>query len=344
MTPRELVLETLAKRESETLPYQIDLTDAVRRRLVEYFGDERFEDKLGNSLAQERNESFTTLSDVDIRDMFGVVWSQEQKGDFGVVKDFILKEPSLGDYRFPEPDALSIKEKCVRLCESSRLQFSMYTIGFSLFERAWSLRGMENIMMDFVLEPVFVEELLDRIVDYNLKVVDLVSAYPVDCIFFGDDWGQQRGLIMGPDHWRRFIRPRIKRMYAHVKARGMYVAQHACGDIHEVFGDLVDAGMDIYNTFQPEVYDIQKMKRDFGGKVTFYGGVSTQRLLPRATPAEVTQEVARLIRVIGAGGGYIIAPTHSIPDDVPTANILALIESVRNQRRMSVTVDGSSTC
>ena len=331
MTPRDLVLEALAKRESETCPYQIDLTDAVRKRMAVHFGDEQFEDKIGNSLAQERNESFTTLSNTDIRDMFGVVWSQEQKGDFGVVRDFILKEPSLGAYRFPEPDAPLIKKKCQRLCACSHRQFSMYTIGFSLFERAWSLRGMENIMMDFVLEPAFVEELLERIVQYNLEVVDLVSAHPVDCIFFGDDWGQQRGLIMGPDYWRRFILPRIKRMYSHVKSRGMYVAQHACGDIHEVFGDLVDAGMDIYNTFQPEVYDIRKMKRDFGGTVTFYGGVSTQRLLPRATPAEVKKEVARLIRVIGAGGGYIVAPTHSIPDDVPTANILALIEAVRNQ-------------
>jgi uroporphyrinogen decarboxylase len=331
MTPRELVLETLAKRESNTLPYQIDLTEAVRARLAHYFSDELFEEKIGNALALERNETFTALGTNEIRDMFGVVWSQEQKGDFGVVKDFILEEPTVKGYRFPEPEILSIQEKCRRLVGSMQRQFTLYTIGFSLFERAWSLRGMENLMADFVLAPAFVEELLDRIVEYNLKVVDLVSAFPVDCIFFGDDWGQQRGLIMGPEHWRRYIRPRIRRMYSHVKSKGMRVAQHACGDVSEIFPDLVDAGMDIYNTFQPEVYDIEKMKRDFGGSVTFYGGVSTQRLLPRASPAEVTAEVRRLINVIGAGGGYIIAPTHSIPDDVPTANILALIEAVRGQ-------------
>jgi uroporphyrinogen decarboxylase len=331
MTPRERVLKTLAKHESDTLPYQIDLTEAVRERLADYFCDELFEEKIGNALALERNETFTALGVNEIQDMFGVVWSQEQKGDFGVVKDFILKEPTVRDYRFPEPEIPTIQEKCGRLVGSIQRQFTMYTIGFSLFERAWSLRGMENLMADFVLAPAFVEELLDRIVEYNLKVVDIVSAFPVDCIFFGDDWGQQRGLIMGPNHWRRYIRPRIRRMYAHVRSKGMKVAQHACGDVSEIFPDLVDAGMDIYNTFQPEVYDIEKMKRDFGGSVTFYGGVSTQRLLPRATPAEVTVEVRRLMKVIGAGGGYIVAPTHSIPDDVPTANILALIETVRSQ-------------
>ncbi len=331
MTAREHVLESLAKRESGSVPYQIDLTEEVRRRMVAHFRDEHFEDKLGNALALERNESFTALGSNEIQDMFGVIWSQEQKGDFGIVKRYQLTSPSLGDYQFPEPDAPLIRSKCESLARHSALQFSMYTIGFSLFERAWSLRGMENLMMDFVLEPDFVEDLLDRIVEYNQKVVDIVAEHKVDCIFFGDDWGQQRGLIMGPDHWRRYILPRVRRMYAHVKSKGMRVAQHSCGDVHEVFGDLVDAGMDIYNTFQPEVYDIYAMKRDFGKQVTFYGGVSTQRLLPRATSEEIRKEVLHLMHVLGAGGGYIVAPTHSIPSDVPTQSILAFIDTVQHQ-------------
>jgi uroporphyrinogen decarboxylase len=333
MTAREHVLESLAKRESGSVPYQIDLTEEVRKRMAEYFRDEGFEEKMGNALALERNESFTTLGSREVQDMFGVVWSQEQKGDFGIVKRCQLTSPSLGAYRFPEPDAPLIRSKCERLARQSALQFSMYTIGFSLFERAWSLRGMENLMMDFVLEPAFVEELLDTIVEYNQGVVDIVAEYGVDCVFFGDDWGQQRGLIMGPDHWRRYILPRVRRMYAHVKSKGMRVAQHSCGDVHEVFSDLVDAGMDIYNTFQPEVYDIYAMKRDFGKHVTFYGGVSTQRLLPRATSEEIRREVLHLMHVLGAGGGYIVAPTHSIPSDVPTQSILTFIETVQHQNQ-----------
>jgi uroporphyrinogen decarboxylase len=331
MTPRELVFEALAKREPPTVPYQLDLTDLVRDRLAAYFRDENFEDGIGNALALERNELLTDIRGDRSRDMFGVVWSHEQKGDFGVVTDYLLKEPNLDSYRFPEPDEGEIAAKCERLAAARKTRFTMYTIGFSLFERAWSLRNMEELMVDFILNPGFVDRLLDRIVEYNLKVVDIVARYPVDCIFFGDDWGQQKGLIMGPVHWDRFIRPRIARMYAHVKAKGMYVAQHSCGDIHEVFPALVDAGLDIYNTFQPEVYDVVEMKRLYGRHVTFYGGISTQRLLPFATSAEVRSETRRMMDLIGKGGGYIVAPTHSIPDDVPTENILAFLDVVRNQ-------------
>jgi uroporphyrinogen decarboxylase len=332
MKPRELVLETLAKRECRYTPWQLDLTDEVRDRLAFYFKDPNFEDSIGNSLALERNEIITDLGGKRFRDMYGVVWSREQKGDFGIVADYLLTGADFGDYRFPEPDKADIAAKCARLAARRGERFTMYTIGFSLFERAWTLRSMENILADFILERDFVDELLDRIVDYNLKVVDLVARHPVDCVFFGDDWGQQHGLIMGPAHWRRFIKPRIERMYSHVKSRGMLVAQHSCGDVSEIFADLVDAGLDIYNTFQPEVYDVAEMKRRYGSRVTFYGGISTQRLLPFASPDEVRAETRRLISLLGAGGGYICAPTHAIPDDVPTENILAFLDAARMPR------------
>ncbi|OHD78920.1 MAG: hypothetical protein A3J97_10230 [Spirochaetes bacterium RIFOXYC1_FULL_54_7] len=331
MTPRELVLESLAKRAPPVFPFQLDLTDEVQARLALHFKDDGFFDTLGNSLAQERNELLQQISPIEVRDMFGVTWSREQKGDFGVVLSPILKEPEFGSYRFPEPDEAAIRAKCERLVAKREQQFTMYIIGFSLFERAWSLRGMEDLLVDFILNPDFTDELLTHITEYNLKVVELVSQYPIDCIFYGDDWGQQQGLIMGPAHWRRFIKPHLARMYAQVRRKGMAVAQHSCGDVSEVFPDLVELGMDIYNTFQPEVYDVAEMKRLYGSRVTFYGGVSTQRLLPYTTPDEVRAETKRLMKVLGKGGGYIVAPTHAIPDDVPTANILAFLDAVRNQ-------------
>ncbi|MDA8427367.1 MAG: uroporphyrinogen decarboxylase [Treponema sp.] len=332
MNPRELVLESLAKREPEVIPWQLDLTDEVHDRLAGYFKDADFEDKLGNALAQERNEIITPLGGPLVRDMYDIVWRREYKGDFGVVEDYLLKEPDFGGYRFPVPDQASIRAKCGRLAARRDKQFTMYIIGFSLFERAWALRSMPELLMDFILNPDFVDELLKRITDYNLAVMDIVAEYPIDCIFFGDDWGQQSGLIMGPEHWRRFIKPHIQRMYSHAASKGMLVAQHSCGDVHELFDDLVEAGLAIYNTFQPEVYDVESMKRRYGPAVTFYGGISTQRLLPFATPDEVKREMRRLMGIIGRGGGYIVAPTHSIPDDVSTENILAFLDVVRNQK------------
>ena len=94
---------------------------------------------------------------------------------------------------------------------------------------------------------------------------------------------------------------------------------------------MIEIGLDIYNTFQPEIYDVAKMKREYGKDLTFYGGISTQQLLPKATPDEVKAEMRRLMGILGKGGGYIVAPTHAMPNDIPTENILAFLEVVQNQ-------------
>lgn len=331
MNRRETVLAAIAKQETPVVPYHLDLTDLARERLREHFGNPDFETKIGNYLAQERNEILHTISPSSKQDMFGVVWVTEQEGDFGVVTDYLLTEAGFGDYTFPEPDEEVIRAKCRALQAVKDEQFTMYIIGFSLFERAWSLRGMENLLIDFLMNPSFVNELFERINEYNLKVIDIVAEYPIDCVFFGDDWGQQRGLIMGPDHWRTLIKPHLRRLYQRVKDHGMYVAQHSCGDIHELFPDLIEMGASIYNTFQPEVYDVEKMKAEYGRDLTFYGGISTQRLLPMSDPETVQRETRRLMRLLGRNGGYIVAPTHAIPNDVPTENILALLEVMQKQ-------------
>jgi uroporphyrinogen decarboxylase len=205
------------------------------------------------------------------------------------------------------------------------------SIGFAVFERAWTLRGMENLLMDMYLHPAFVDELIERITDYNVVLINRALAYDTDCIRFGDDWGMQRGLIFGKKLWDRFIKPAYSRMFRLVKESGKDVMLHSCGDVKELFPDLIDMGLDIFNTFQPELMDPELMKREYGRHLTFYGGISTQRVLPFATPEEVKQNVREMIAKVGNGGGYIVAPTHSMPPDIPPANIAAFIEAVQNQ-------------
>lgn len=331
MTKRNRVIEALKHERTDIIPYHLDLTDEVYERLQKYFNDKDFFQKTGSHLAQERNESFTIFSPTKFKDMFGVVWNKEQEGDFGVVQDYILTDAEIGNYVFPIPNEMLIREKCERL-EKQKDNFRMYIIGFSLFERAWTLRSMPELLIDFKINKDFAHELLDRIVDYNLAVIGIVAQYDIDCIFFGDDWGQQKGLIMGPELWREFIRPRLKRMYDCAKEYGMYVCQHSCGDICEIFPDLIELGLDAYNTFQPEIYDVVQMKKLYGNKITFYGGISTQQLLPNATPGEVKSEMRRLMNILGKDGGYIVAPTHAMPNDIPTENIIAFLEVLQNQK------------
>ena len=326
MTKREIVLQALRHEPVPVCPYFLDLTDIERDKMIEYTGDPLYFEHSESFLAQERNESFVDLGDGKFKDMFGVVWDKgAQEGDFGIAIGHPIPDTCIGDYVFPEPDEALIREKCERLAAQPD-KFTMYIIGFSLYERLWTLHGTFETMVDMLEEPDFINEILDGIVTYNKKVVDIAAQYPIDCIFFGDDWGQQHGLQMGYPLWQEFFKPRLKDMYDHVKSYGMYVAQHSCGDCREVFPDLVELGLDIYNTFQPEVYDIVDFKKRFGDHITFFGGISTQKILPFKTPEEVKAECHRVMDILNVNGGYILAPTHAMPADIPPENVEAFMQ------------------
>jgi uroporphyrinogen decarboxylase len=215
--------------------------------------------------------------------------------------------------------------------ETNPDRFRLYSIGFSLFERAWTLRGMENLMMDMYDEPRFVDELLDAILEYHLEMLGDALKYEIDGVMFGDDWGQQNGLLFGPRLWRRFIKSRIAKLYRVTKTAGKAVFIHSCGKVQELFPELIELGLDVFNPFQPDVMDPYAIKRQYGSQLCFYGGVSVQKLLPFGTPEQIREEVRHLIAEVGRGGGFIIGPSHDMPGDIPLENLIALIDTIRDQ-------------
>jgi len=332
-TARQRVVTALSHRSPDVTPWQIDLTADARAKTARILGIPELEVDvhLGNHLAICEDGGFVEVGPGFWRDQFGVVWNRTIDRDIGNVEAYLLPEPTLAGYRFPEPDLARNGERIEAQMAAFPDRFQVAGVGFSMFERAWTLRGMENLLADMILHPAFVDDLMDRILEYNLQVLDHMLTYDIDCVRFGDDWGQQSGLIMGPKHWRRFIKPRVRAMYEVVKQAGRFVMQHSCGAVQELFPDLIDMGLDIFNTFQPEVMDVAFCKREYGRHLTFYGGISTQQVLPRATPEQVRAVVGQMIDLIGRDGGYIVAPTHAIPRDVPAENILAMWEAVRAQ-------------
>jgi uroporphyrinogen decarboxylase len=262
--------------------------------------------------------------------VFGVVWDRSVDKDIGIVAHTPLSGPTLKGYAFPDPLAplfyADIPEKLQRFGD----RFRVFNIGFSLYERAWTMRGMENLMMDFVENPEFVDELLNEIADYNIAQVYEACKYDIDAVYFGDDWGQQRGLQMGPRLWRRHIFPVLKRMYAAVHEHNKFVFIHSCGDVDELFSDLISIGLNCFNPFQPEVMDVYALMQQYHGKLAFHGGLSTQRTLPYGSVADVQAETRRLLEA-GRNSGYIFAPAHAVEGDVPLENMLAFIDLVKQQ-------------
>ena len=340
MTRRERVIAALRHQRTDFVPYQADLLLETFEKMAAYTGDRNFLEKLGCHMYIGGYGRFTELQDSRFRDDFGVIWNREKDKDIGVVENLLIPDEKIDengeyDYTFPDIDEEQIRRDIEGILQYGQDRFLGYGIGFSLFERAWTLRGMENLLCDMLVNPAFVHKLLNDICEFNEKIIAVINEYDgLDGIYFGDDWGQQKGLIMGETHWREFIKPYLRRMYRAAKAKGKFVLQHSCGDIEAVYPDLIELGLDVHNTFQPEIYDVEKVKREFGDRLSFWGGISTQRVLAHGTPREVRDQTIYMIRVMGKeSGGYIVAPTHGVPRDVPCENLEAMFDVFVNQEK-----------
>jgi uroporphyrinogen decarboxylase len=332
MTKRDVVRTAISGEKPPYVPWHFGFTIEAREKLVAHYGTDDLDTVLGNHLLDlgDRIGFFEEIGNGRARDIFGVVWDRSVDKDIGVIEGCVLPEPTMTGYEFPDPHDPKIFEDIPDQIEEHPDRFRIFRLGFSLYERAWTLRGMENLMMDFIINPEFVHDLLNAITDYNIAQIEKALEYDIDCVHYGDDWGQQQGLIMGPKIWREFMKPCLKRMYGLVRERGKFVSIHSCGDVDELFDDLVDIGLNMFNPFQPEVMDVDALMAQYHGRLAFYGGLSTQQTLPFGTADDVRAETRHLLD-LGSNGGYILSPAHSVEGDVPLENMLAFIETAQEQ-------------
>ncbi|MGB2868083.1 MAG: uroporphyrinogen decarboxylase family protein [Bacteroidota bacterium] len=337
MTRKERVKAAMSHRETDSVPYQMDCLSAAERKLSQHFGDKDLGEIIGNHVAMFEPSYYSIFKVQDLgphkfRDAFGAIWELKPNDDIGTVIEYPLKEASLKGYEFPNPNAIMELAGIPAFIEKNKDNFIVGAIGFSLYERAWILRGIEPILLDFVESPSFVEELFDRIIEFNLAITKRLCQFPIDAFHYGDDWGQQHGLIMSPALWRKIFKKRLRVLYDTVHVAGLPVSVHSCGDITEVIPDLIEIGVNMITPLQAEALDFNFLKKEYGKDLTFWGGVSTQKTLPFGTPDEVRSEMRERIRVLGKDGGYILAPSHELQGDVPLENMLAFIDEAQHQR------------
>lgn len=347
MTPRERVLLALSHQQPGKVPWHLGATDQVRSMLAGYYGDPAIEESayfdawVGNHFRSVNPAGPGQFHGLEEelrpgvwRDGWGIVWDTRGmygEGEWGRPINCVLPDPTLASFSFPEPPKPARYAHYPRFAEDYTDYFRIGREGH-LYEVAWALRGMDNFLMDLVLHPAFVEDLLDGITEYYLGVIDESVGYDIDAFYFGDDLGSQsQGLIMGPRLWRKLIKPHLARLFARVKAAGKFVCMHSDGQIDAIFEDLIEIGLDMYNPLQPEIRDVRAVKRAYGNRLSFHGGIGIQDLLPHGTPEQVRAEVQELIRDLGAGGGYILGPSHAIMADAPVENLVALVEAVQDQ-------------
>jgi uroporphyrinogen decarboxylase len=201
----------------------------------------------------------------------------------------------------------------------------------------FNLFGLEKTLLNFACQQRLIETAVKKTEEFTLEFFRRLCEATrglADLAYYGDDFATQRGLLISPEDWRRFLKPTYKRVFELLKGYGLGVWFHSCGQFRPVLGDLADIGMDVWETVQSHLpgNEPEVLKREYGDRITFYGAISTQKTLPFGSEEDVRREVRDRIRVLGKRGGYIVGPDHGIMPDVPVKNVLAMFDEARRFR------------
>jgi len=243
----------------------------------------------------------------------------------------LAEDSAIEAYRPPDPNRPELYEEAEKLVRDYRDEY--WIVGMTvctIFETAWALRGYERLLTDFVLHPELAERILDIPFHYHLAAAQKLVDLGVDMIWTGDDVGMQSRMLMSPATWRRFLKPRLADFIASLKQQNprLKTAYHTDGCVYPIIPDLIDIGVDVLNPIQPQSMDPERLKREFGRRLCFWGTIDIQRTLPFGTPEDVKAEVLERLRTVGRNGGLILGPTHNVQLDTPMENFWALVKTV----------------
>lgn len=198
------------------------------------------------------------------------------------------------------------------------------------------MRGYDHWLMDLILRPDFMHALMDTIVEIQCEIIKNLlktSGEFIDCVLYGDDVAVKNGSLVSLPMYREFILPRHRKIFQTVKKNSAAkIIYHSCGSVVSLMEEIIGAGVDVLNPVQvnADSMDTARLKNEFGGRISFWGGIDTSHVLPFGTPEDVRKEVQRRIQDLNSSGGYVVAAVHNIQPDVPPENICAMFDAVRD--------------
>ena len=352
-TPRENLIRTLRRQGFDWVPVESghfcpSQTEAFERR----FGHTRYQEFFGNPTmgvwtrlnptykdprALYTNEKLPEKIDFDA---FGIGHSKHSEECFHMTH---MHHPLEGDpsadwvarYPLPVVDPISDAELPRQVADiQARGFFASASLACTVWETAWYLRSMEDLMADMMANDERATILLDRVTALSCERARAAARAGVDMIGLGDDIGMQHTIMMSLDLWRHWLKPRLAAVInaaREVKPDVLFF-YHSCGFVLPFIEELIEIGVDILNPVQPECMAFADVHAKFGGRISYWGTIGTQQLLPFGTPEEVRATVHENLRLCGAQGGIVIAPTHLVEPEVPWENLLAMKEAAESFR------------
>lgn len=363
MTSKERVLTALSHEEPDRVPVTASFTPEFAERLRKHLGlplgatnphggiVHDLEEALGLDIIQYSvgiANSYYASSESTYTCEWGITWRQVEystpfgKGRYTEIAEHPLAlDERISTYVPPDPHK---EERYAPLREILRQYGEEYFIlgvtVCTIFEGAWYLRGLDRLLIDMVTDEEKANVILDIPFRFHLEAAKRLVAMGVDGIWLGDDVGTQRGMLISPELWRKYLKPRMAALCSELKRLNphIFIAYHSDGNIEPIIDDLIEIGIDVLNPVQPKAMDPGALKKRYGARLSFWGTIDEQETLPFGTPETVRREVQERIRTMAPGGGFIIAPTHHVQLDTPLENFFAFLEAAKTYGRYPVCV------
>jgi uroporphyrinogen decarboxylase len=354
MKSRERVELALNHEEPDRCPFQVGFTPEFAARLQ---GDERIQNLEalnlhgeGTNYAVERalgeDMLITSVGWADsyyrdtkpYTDEWGIGWNiATYQTAFGrgiyteICRHPLADDNAIGGYQAPDPNRPALYQQASRVIRDFKAEY--WIVGSTvttIFETAWALRGLKQMLMDMARNPELANVLFEIPFRYHLTAAKKLVELGVDMILLGDDMGAQKQMIISPGMWRKYFKPRMAKIIAELKTinPALKIAYHTDGNIEPIIPELIEIGLDVLNPIQPASMDPGKIKKQFGNRLCFWGTIDEQYTLPFGSPHDVVNEVKLRMETVGFNGGLILAPAHSVQLDTPLENFWAMIKTI----------------
>jgi len=350
MNSRERTLTALEHRAGDRIPVDFWATCSVIRQLEQHRGKPHptFLDDYGVDLRYIEGPVYTGPVLPPGTDIWGVeraavaVGSPGQSESYSEAREAPLAGAEtpvdIESYtHWPDPDMFDygvVEQQCDAILKENRVVVFMgdRLNRIAQLKPAMYLRGTENIFIDLAARQDMAATIFRKITDFYLSYLERIlkaARGKIDIVLTGDDFGAQEGLLTSAGMWREFIRPGFSSYVALVKRHRAMAMHHTCGSVVDIIPDMIDCGLDILQSIQPEArgMSLAVLKKRFGKHLSFQGGVSIQKTMPYGSPADIRNEVRNLARAAGPDGGYIFCTSHNIQADTPIANVITLMDA-----------------
>lgn len=355
MKPRERVEMALHHEEPDRCPLQISFTPEFADRLRQ---DMELQGRAvhnphggGNTYELERalgEDMLLTsvgwansyyMDDKPYVDEWSVGWKiQPYETPFGtghyteIASHPLADDDAIAGYQPPDPNRPELYADAEQVIRDFKDEYWIVGVTVTtIFETAWALRGLEQMLIDMAMDPDLADHLLDIPYQYHLTAAKKLVEMGVDLVWTGDDVGSQNEMLISPKMWRKYLKWRMADFIRELKTINpeVKVAYHSDGDVSRIIPELVEIGLDILNPIQPASMDPAEIKKRYEDKLCFWGTIDEQRTLPFGSPEEVRGEVIERLESVGKGGGLILAPTHHVQLDTPLENFWAMVDTIQ---------------